>query len=123
MKIYRGDVVFNNEGRPGLVTGRDTLSGKLQVETDGPNYERTRAFGFVNGLSPEDRSVFSQIVDRLRAVESPQQRVVEYGKQIDILREDPRNRHLVRYLTAEMAHLMFTEGIRPREYLADETKF
>ena len=120
MKIQRGDVVFNQAGRPGVVMGRDELSGSLNVEANGENYEKARKYGFVNGMAPEVREQFQSIVDDVRQFKTTPERVKALMEKIGVLEQDPRNFRLVRYLRAEQAHMMYTDGITPNEYKIDE---
>ena len=122
MKVNRGDIVFNNTGMPAVVMDRNEITGELKVQAKGDTFEQTRKHGFINGLSPEDRSTFYNIIDSIKTLENPAKQVAEYTKQIDTLKDDPKNRFLVRYLTAEKAHLMFSENIEAAEYSMWESK-
>jgi hypothetical protein len=122
MKIQKGDVVFGPQGRPGIVLDRDQVTRKLSVENQGEQYQNARKYGFVNGIDPQERVRFYEILDRVRTHEEPEARLAELGKAIDELSADPRNMQLVKYLEAEKAHLMYSEGIAPRVYTLDESK-
>lgn len=122
MKVVPGDVVFGSGGVPGVVQKRDSLTGKLTVENQGPEYQATRKYGFINGLPDQERIKFREIIDRVREMDDPAMRVAELSVQIDDLAKDPRNQRLVRYLESEKAHIMFSEAISPRSYTLDEAK-
>lgn len=122
MRVQPGDVVYDSKGRPGVVTRRDVLSGQVQAEAQGEKIDTARKYGFINGLTPEDRQQFYAIVDDINKLQNAEERVHAYSKQIEQLKEHPKNRHLVRYLTSEQAHLMFSENIVPKGYNLDENK-
>lgn len=122
MRIQKGDTVFGAEGRPGIVQGRDVATGLLETERQGPTYERTRRIGYVNGLRPGEREVFNTVVEKLRSEPEAEKRLQTLGEIIQDLSKDPHNIQLVRYLEAEKAHLMYSEGISPRVYTIDESK-
>lgn len=122
MKIQNGDIVYSSKGKPGLAIGREELSNKLIVENQGEGYEKARKYGFINGMKPSERADFVKIIDKVKAMEDPKDRVSEIVSQIKELSADPKNMQLVRYLEAEQAHIMFNEGISPRTYSIDEMK-
>ncbi len=122
MQINRGDIVFSSLGRPGVVLDRDNVTRKLTVENQGEKYQVARQYGFINGLSVQERERFYQIMDNIKSQEDPKLRVSAMASQIQELEQDPRNQSLVRYLKAEQAHIMFTKGIEPRVFNIDEVK-
>jgi hypothetical protein len=122
MRIFKGDTVFNARGKPAVVLDRNGITGELKVEGQGPTFENTRKHGFINGMSVEDRASFNKIVGDIAKIEDPTTRVREYAKHIDLLKDDPKNRFLVKYLTAEQAHLMYSENITQGTYSMWESK-
>ncbi len=122
MGLKVGDSYFNRDGYPGVILGRDPKSQALQVEKEGPNFEKTRRFGYINGLSPQERGEFEGIINEMREQESPAERMSWIHQQLDTMRQDPKKQVLTRYLEGEMAHIMNTEGISPRVYSIDENK-
>ena len=122
MKVLPGDIVYGPGGKPGIVQKRDSLTGKLTVENQGPEYQKARKYGFINGLPGPERAQYQAIIDKVREHEDPKMRISALSTQIDELKDDPRNHRLVRYLESEMAHIMFSEEISPRTYKLDEEK-
>lgn len=122
MRIFKGDTVFNARGKPAVVLDRNAITGELKVEGKGENFEKARKHGFINGMSLEDRDTFNKIVDDLEKIKDPTARVREYAKHIELLKDDPKNRFLVKYLTAEQAHLMYSENITQGQYTMWESK-
>ncbi len=117
-----GDTYFNRDGRPGVVVGRDSASQSLNIEREGEGFEKTRAFGYINGLKEDERQTFRSILETMREKPEAAERVTWLQGQIEELKTDPRRHVLTRYLESELAHVMNTEGIYPRTYRIDETK-
>ena len=122
MKIHPGDIVFNPKGKPGVVLDRDQVTRRLKVENQGEKYQKARKYGFINGLSGQDREQFYRIMDEIKSHEDPRTRVTEMAGKIQELEKDPRNLSLVKYLKAEQAHTMFMKRIEPQTYSLDEVK-
>ncbi len=117
-----GDSYFNRDGYPGVVLGRDPRSQALIVEKQGPEYEKTRKVGYINGLEPEQRAEFEAIINEMRTQPGTRERLGFIHQKIEGLKYDPTKQVLVRYLEGEMSHLMYSAGISPRVYTIDETK-
>lgn len=117
-----GDSLFNRDGVAGFVVNRDPKKETLQVATEGPEFEKGRRYGFINGLEPSQRKEFESIIDQMKDRDEARERVDFLHEQIETLKEDPKRGVLTRYLQGEMAHIMNSEGISPRIYSIDETK-
>jgi hypothetical protein len=123
MALRVGDTAFIRGGTPVTVKDHDPISRQLLLESD-PNVvrEQTR-HGYLNGLSPEVRQQFYEILDEVKGnTEDPTERINTLSAKLFELEQDPRNLQLTRYLRAEMNHIMNTYNIRPREYAMDESK-
>jgi hypothetical protein len=117
-----GDSLFNRDGKAGFIVARDPKKETLQVATEGPDFEKSRRYGFINGLEPHQRQEFEQIIDTMRDKSEARERVDFLHEQIETLKQDPKRGVLTRYLQGEMAHIMNSEGVNPRIYSIDETK-
>ncbi len=115
-----GDSIFRTQGVPGVVTEVNPVSGELTVATKGNQVDDLKRRGYINGLSPQDRGRFNQVVDEVRELEDPHARVQLLTSKLTELSQDPRNHILVRYLKAELSHTMNTHQIYPQEYRIDE---
>ncbi len=122
MGLKVGDSYFNRDGHPGVVKGRDPKSAALEIETEGEEFEKTRAIGYINGLKPAERQEFQSIIKTMREKTGAAERVSWLQGQIETLQEDPKRHVLTRYLESEMSHVMNSAGINPRSYRIDETK-
>lgn len=122
MVLRIGDTYFNKDGVPGALTGRDPNKGTLSVEREGENWEKSRRYGLINGMEPADRKDFNTVMDAVKEKPEALERVNFLHETIDKIKEDPRKVTLSRYLEGELAHIMNSEGIRPRVYKIDETK-
>lgn len=117
-----GDSLFNREGKAGFVVDRDPKKQTIQVETKGPEWEKSRRYGFINGLEPAQRQDFEAIIDQMKIQGEARERVDFLHDQIETLKQDPKRSVLTRYLQGEMAHIMNSEGLAPRSYSIDENK-
>lgn len=124
MGLGVGDVIFRQNGQPGVVQKRDEDTGNLTVETKGEAYENRRKAGFINGLKGEDRQSFDAIILESRGIKEPVKRVQYLQEQIAKLKEEPSksNMQLTRYLESEVGHIVSSEGIQPRTYEVMESK-
>ena len=117
-----GDSLFNRNGNSGFVVARDPNKQTLDVAQSGPEWEKGRRYGFINGMEHEQRKEFEAVIDEVRKFDDSKERVDFLHKQIETLKEDPKRGVLTRYLQGEMAHIMNSEGISPRIYTIDEEK-
>ena len=123
MSIRVGDGVFTRVGQPGVVIDRNETTGALKLETELPKVQQSMRHGYINGLSPERRQEFYEILDQVKTeTQDPKERVLTLNEKINELDADPRNLQLVRYLRSEMRHIMITHNILPNEYTVHEAK-
>jgi hypothetical protein len=122
MGLKVGDSFFNRSGQPGVMIGRDQQTEALQIEREGPRFEKARTYGYINGLNPQERQEFEGIIDAMREKPKAIERVEWLQGQIDTMKIDPRRQVLTRYLEGELAHIMNSEGIYPRTYSVEESK-
>jgi hypothetical protein len=116
MAIRTGDVLFNQSGIPALVKERNPETGALTMDTDRKEVRRVHTTGYVNGMGPEIRQQFADVLQAVKDIPDPTERLEALSARIDELDKDPRNFALVKYLTAEKVHIMNITGIQPRYY-------
>lgn len=114
-----GDTVFNAQGQPALVVDREPVTENLTLER-GDQYDRSRRYGFINGISPDLRPTYQAVMDRIRETRDPRDRVQLLSEEIGKLADDPKSRQLKKYLNAEMVHIMNSENVQPRIYQLPE---
>ncbi len=119
MKLNVGDMMFTRNGRPAVVVGRQD-SGEATAQRKGEEFEKARKFGFINGLSPNQRSKFSDIVMKAREKPAPEDRVQVIQAQVEQLGTAPQNWVLKRYLEGEMSYIMNSEGVHPTIFTFEE---
>ena len=119
MRFEVGDMIFTRDGRPAVVTGRKE-TGHVIVENKGDTFEKTRKFGFSNGLNPKERTEYQKIVKDARQEEAPEDRVSKIKARVDQIGLDPKNWVLKRYLQGEMSYIMNSEGVHPQTFVLDE---
>ena len=120
---YRvGDLVFRSHGQPSIVSSRNKNDGTAVLDSDRAEIRKATRHGFINGIDPGRREEFNAVMDEVKALDDPEQRVDHLRGKIAELQADPRNQQMVHYLQGEMNHLMNTFSVRPRFYKADEFK-
>ena len=117
--IKIGDVIFTNKGEPAIVTDIDDKTNNLKVQTSGKEIEEAKKRGFVNGLSLEERKKFNVIIDKIQTLKDPTEKIRLLQNKINQLSEDPRNYRLLRYVKAELAHVMYSDNMKPNYYIVD----
>ena len=120
MRVRPNDIVFDSQGRPGVVTGHNEQTGELVVQTEGPLYEAARRRGVVNGLTEQERRDMTKVIEEVKGIPDPGEKVLALQARIDKLKQDPRQHVVTRYLEGQLVHLMLTEGVHPREFSTDE---
>lgn len=117
MSIRVGDPVFLRGGiQPGYVKQKDKEKLTLTVTSEGVD-EHAR-HGHIKGLEPAERKKFNADMDEVQTLRDPAAKVQLLQTKIDQYEklghlEDIR---ISEYLKGEMAHIMFTNSISPREY-------
>ena len=121
MRFQPGDIIFSRNGRPAVVTGRKE-TGHVEVERAGEKFEKSRKFGFANGLKPQDRQEYERVIRESREEEAPENRVSKIKAKVDEIGLDPKNWVLKRYLQGEMSYIMNSENVHPTTFVVDEKK-
>ncbi len=115
-----GDTIFTAQGLPSVIVGRSPDGAHLHVQSHGEAIDATKKRGYINGLTENERGRFNEIIDVARRESDPNMRIEKLREQIDVLKADPANFALVRYLEAEVSHTMITNGIKPRVFSVPE---
>lgn len=118
-----GDAAFLRTGTPAVVKDREPVTGKLKLEEDRVKVHEATRHGYLNGIEPDKRAEFYKILDEVKAdtVDDPATRVEKLQTRVSELEADPTQRVLARYLRAEMVHIMNSHGLKPKEYVVDES--
>ncbi|MGE0174273.1 MAG: hypothetical protein AB7T49_15860 [Oligoflexales bacterium] len=120
--ISAGDIVFGPDGRPGVVVGRKPETNELLVEKGGPEYEKARRRGFINGVPQNHRPKFNEIVDQVLELKTPREKIQMLTDRIGELKQDPRNHLLTKYLEGELSHVMNAAGESMQTYAVEESE-
>jgi hypothetical protein len=116
MKIVQGDMIFDKAGRLGKVTHHNAQEGRYTVQYEGEAFEKGRKLGIINGIDPEIRGEYENIITQVRAQEGQEERLDTLRTHVKKLEEDPRNNKLLRYLRAEEAFLIHSTRSHPKTY-------
>lgn len=120
---YRvGDTVFSQSAKPAVVVGRDETQAAIKVDRDFKAFQVNTRHGLLNGIAPETRGQFNEIMDEVIANKSNEDRVMMLQDKIEELRQDPKNFKLIQYLDGELRHLSSLKGVKVRYFNTDEMK-
>jgi hypothetical protein len=120
LRIQQGDIVFDTKGRAGVVVGRNADTGDINLQTKGEQFEQARRRGLINGLKPEDRQKYNEVIDTVQGIEDPHERIRALREKIDTISQDPRNHAVARYLEGQLVHTMEIKGIKPTDFTIAE---
>lgn len=121
--IRPGDTVFVRSGDPLTVLDRDLATGLTKLDREPENIKQNTRHGYINGLSPENRKVFNEILDEVKSnTEIPEERVQKIRDHLTELDKDPRQMVLARYLRSEMIHIMNSNGLKPKEFTIHDSR-
>ena len=116
-----GDTVFDRKGVPGVIVRRDPKTAELEVQVQGDKFEKARRVGYINGLTPDQRTEYNKVIEEVREGNpEPTKRVDALQSKISELKKDPKNFVLTKYLSAEQAHIMNSEHIQSKSYKIEE---
>jgi len=122
MALRVGDSAFTREGRPAAIKNRDPNSSQLTLSLKKADISDATRHGYINGLSKESRVNFNKVMDNLKKIEDPKERVGQMKLQLDQIEQDPQNYNLAKYLRSEMMHIMNSYGIKPTEFTIDAAR-
>ena len=119
MSLRVGDTVFLPRGDTAVVTEHDPSTSAFKISSDPALSKEVHRYGYINGMNPEQRLNLTTLMDRVREIDDPKERVGELKQKLDELRNDPRQWQMARYVESEMAHMMNIFNIKPTTYSSE----
>ncbi len=119
MSMRVGDTVFLPRGQTAVITEQDKNLDSFKLSADPAVSKANSRHGYINGMSPEQRQDLMALMDRVKDIEDPKERVGEMRKKLEELRADPRQWQMARYVESEMAHMMNMFNIKPTTYTTE----
>ena len=118
MSMAIGDPAFSRTGRPGIIQHSTTQAGRVEVEIDPNLVKEAHRYGYLKGISPEERASFNQIMDGVQHLENPDAQVQSLQAKIGELEQNPtaQKQHVAQYLRSELFHIMDAHHIVPKAY-------
>lgn len=111
--------MFMPRGQTAVVTEHDANAGTFKMTADPAVTKPHNRHGYLNGMSPEQRSDLMSLLDRVKEIDDPKERVNELRKKLEELRADPKQWQMSRYVESELAHTMNMFNIRPTTYTTE----
>lgn len=101
--------------QPGVVS-EIKENGDVVVNTDPAAIKQHHRYAITNGLSPEHKDKFNQIMDEVSKMKTNDERLNALQRSIDELRTDPQQRKVADALHNEQAVLIRMSRELPRVY-------
>lgn len=101
--------------KPGVVIEKKE-DGNVVIDTDAEAIKKYHRHSNTNGLSPEDKDRFNQIMDDVMKLEDNGARLNELQVAIDNIRNDPAAKKVVDSLRNEQSQLIRLSRELPRVY-------
>ena len=110
-------------GDPLTVLERDSATGITKLDREPGNVKHNSRHGYINGLSRENRKIFNEILDDIKAsTADPEERIQKLRDHLNEIEGDPRQLILARYLRSEMVHIMNSHGLKPKEFTMHDSR-
>jgi hypothetical protein len=122
MTFKVGDTLFTQNASPATVVGHDDKKSTVKYDRDFSAFQVNTRHGLINGMAPESREQFQQILDEVFENQNNEERVELLRGKIEELKADPRNFKMVQYLDGEVRHLMNVKGVKPRFFTTEDFK-
>ena len=120
MSVRIGDSAFTRDGSPALVTKSHPESGRVSLERNIDQVQKSTRHGYINGLTPAAREDLYAILDQAKGEGDPRQRLQVLQDKVAELEADPSKHNLTRYLRSEMVFIMNNFNIKPKVFSVDE---
>ena len=116
MSIKIGDPLFTSDAHPGVMRKSNPVTDKITIDTDSKAVKEHFRHGYLKGLSTDERKEFNEVMDGIKSMEDANSGIDKLHGQITALEKEPTPEHLklVRYLKAELFHMMNDEKRSPR---------
>ena len=120
MKV--GNPVFTNQGQPGIITTKDKKTESFIVDRSYDKVAHAFRHGYLSGINNRQR--FNDILDDIHNIKNPQKKIETLQKQIEKInqKEGLKSANLLQYLKAELAHMVNTFKIQPKQYVIAENE-
>ena len=80
MSLRVGDTMFLPRGETAVITDFDRNSNSFKVSSEAGLNKESRRHGYINGISKEDRSSLMNLLDRVKEIDDPKERIGELRK-------------------------------------------
>ncbi|MBP6219016.1 MAG: hypothetical protein KA436_10565 [Oligoflexales bacterium] len=121
MSLKIGDPIFTADAAPAVLAkskgGGETFNGKIQAEAEPTAVKQHFRHGYLKGLNPDERTEFNSVMDKVKGIDNPEDRVHSLQEKIQNMESapsSPQDMKMISYLKAELFHLMRTTGVKPK---------
>lgn len=121
--LRTGDTVFTPAGSPAVVMKQNPVGNQTTLDRSKESLQSTTRHGYINGLSQVEREEFNNIMDGVKELDDPGERVEELQAKIAELKLEPKKNFILsKYLTSELSHVLFEKNVEPKIFTMSESK-
>ncbi|MEY4064613.1 MAG: hypothetical protein RIR26_821 [Pseudomonadota bacterium] len=119
MRILSGDIVFQRDGRPALVKTVNKEEGKVVLEQEIDQVQKSANRGIKNNLLQEQREAYNAVLEDVSNSDKHQEIRDLYGTIQKLKANKVGDSKVLRYLENELMHRMNREKYTPKEFEID----
>ena len=106
---------------PGVVVKKNK-DGTVEVDTEPLKISKYHRYIDTTGLTEHDKLKLNEILDDIYRNNDDMEKLNELQKEMDSLKKDPDNVHIVKYLENQQSVLIRKTKELPRTYIQEESK-
>ena len=106
---------------PGVVVKKNN-DGTVIIDTEPVEIHKYHRYLDTTGLSKSDKNKLNSILDEIYKNDDDMEKLNDLQKEMDLLKKDPENVHIVKYLENQQSVLIRKAKDLPRTYIQDESK-
>jgi hypothetical protein len=117
MSMLIGDVIWNRQGQPALVTEKDPKKGTVQINKNLNDIQNHSVHGIQNGLTERQRESYSKVVEDIDDSSShAKEEISLLMEKISQLKENNADPRVLRYLENELQFMILENHCVPEKY-------
>lgn len=117
MSMLIGDVIWNRQGQPALVTDKDPKKGTVHVNENLKDIQNHSRHGIQNGLTQRQRENYSSALDDIDdSSNHMKEQINQLMEKISQLKDNNADPRVLRYLENELQFLILENHYVPEKY-------
>ena len=117
MSMHIGDVIWNRQGQPALVTEKDSKKDTIQVNRNLSDIQKHSLHSIQNGLTEKQRESYSKVVEDIdESSNHVKEEITLLMEKISQLKENKTDPRVLRYLENELQFMILENHCVPEKY-------